>query len=163
MANVKFDVGMNADIMTPAEHWRNSQMALRNWELERLRGIKHMRLPSIQGIAVNNALSMGGGNTGAGPDAGFCWSIRRLVVTGLTGSTTPDQVNLYVNNPTGIPLWSFNGDFPNWFAKFGRLELTIYGGDELFLASVGTFNSTSQITLSGELIECPAEMLSKLA
>jgi len=57
-------------------------------------------------------------------------------------------------------LWQFNGN--NFGYTFGKLELLVMGGETLSLQSVGTFASTSLITLSGELTEVPSEMVYKL-
>ena len=50
----------------------------------------------------------------------------------------------------------------NFGYDFGKLRVTLMGGDELNFASVGTFAATGRIRVSGELLEVPAEMLYKL-
>ena len=163
MARVKLDFGAEVDFLTPAEFDSALKDRLATWETERLRGIKWMRLPEVlSGKAASSAISLGetSGQI-VGPRQGYVWSIRRLVVNGLTSGATPDVVNLYRSGTTGQPLWQFNGN--SFGATFGRLELTLNGGETLALASVGTFNSTSQVTLSGELLEAPAELVGKLA
>ena len=129
---------------------------------EAARGYKWMRLPVISGTIASSAITIG--NTKGqvcGPTSGYAWSIRRLVVTGLTTGTTPDIVNLYVNDAfSRAPLWQFNGN--NFGYTFGRSELVIMGGETLSLQNVGTIAATGTVTLSGELEEIPAEMLYKV-
>ena len=130
------------------------------------RGWKWMRLPAIlTGTPASSALNIGIA-TGIvlGPDQGYAWSLRRLVVLGLTTGATPDVVNLQLHGGTAVnqpPLWQFNGN--NFGYTFGRLEMVLRPGDRLNLVSVGTITSTSRIVLGGELEEAPAEMLYKLA
>ena len=129
-------------------------------EREAFRGIKWMRLPLLTGTAASSALSIGQASQ-VGPASGYVWSLRRLIVNGLTSGGTPDVVNLFSNSAgTSIPLWQFNGN--NFGYTFSKGEMTLRPGEILLLASVGTFAATGQITLSGELIEVPAEMLAKL-
>jgi len=133
------------------------------------RGIKWMRLPlTLQGKAVGGVLNLGQENPNTqegqvlGPEQGFCWSLRRLIVDGLTSGATPDVVNLFRSTSTGQPaLWQFNGN--NFGYTCGRLEMVLWPGNTLQLISVGTFAATGTVRLSGELIEIPAEQLAKLA
>jgi hypothetical protein len=129
-------------------------------ERQQARAFKSMRLPLLTGKAASSALSIGQALQ-VGPDSGYAWSLRRVIVNGLTTGVTPDVVNLYVNDTSSQPLWQFNGN--NFGYTFGKLELVINPGEVLLLASVGTFAATGLITLSGSMIELPAEMLWKLA
>jgi hypothetical protein len=160
MALVRFDVGQSADMLTPSEHSANLEHHRTSLWVERARGVKHMRMPGLQGTAVSSALLMGHGAQQVGPRDGFCWSVQRLVVNGLTTGATPDVVNFYFNNEEGVPAWQLNGN--QFGTSFGKLQLTMYGGDVLIVQSVGTFNATGTITVQGEVIEVPSEMLWKL-
>ena len=163
MALVQIQAGAKIEIPTRDEI-RDDTIAL--WsaqEREQARGFKQMRLPEVlQGFAASSAITLG--NTKGqflGPESGYVWALRRLIVSGMTSGTTPDVINLYVNDRfAGPPLWQFNGN--NFGYTFGKLEMIIRGGETLSLQSVGTFASTSLITLAGELTEVPAEMLYKL-
>ena len=75
-------------------------------------------------------------------------------------STTPDILNMYFNSVNTAPKWQFNGN--SFGYTFGRLEMTMLGGDSLKFASVGTFAASGRIRVSGELVEVPAEMAWKL-
>lgn len=123
------------------------------------RAWKHLRLPELYGTPASSAVTIAP-NPGIGPESGYAWSIRRLVIDGMTSGGTPDVINIYRNAVTGAPLWQFNGN--NFGYTFGRLELVLKDGDVLQAASVGTFAATGRIRISGELIEVPAEQLFKL-
>jgi hypothetical protein len=122
-------------------------------------GVKHFRMRPLVGTAVGGALTMGGPHHG--PMSGFVWSIRRIFITGLAAGAVPDVVNFYLNDTGTQPIWQMNGNNPG--QTFGRLELTMYGGDGLFVANSGTFNSTSQIVITGEAVEVPQQKIAKLA
>jgi hypothetical protein len=127
-----------------------------------LRGVKWMRLPVLSGTATNSAITLGD-KQGAplGPDQGYAWNIRRIVVDGLTSGATPDIINMYRNAVTGQPpLWQFNGN--NFGYTFSKGEMTLSPGDALKFASVGTFAATGLVRVTGEVVEVPAEMLAKI-
>lgn len=167
MAEFKLSAGATIDLLTKGEMDDSLAKAAQAAEYEKLRGIKWMRLPeTLTGKGASSKLSLGvdQGQPALGPRSGYAWVFKRLVVNGLTsgaGGATPDVVNLYHDGETGVPMWQFNGN--NFGYTFGKLEVTLMGGETLALASVGTFAATGQITLGGELIECPAELLAKLA
>lgn len=131
---------------------------------EAARGYKWMRLPTyLQGKPASSAITLGitKGQPPTGPEQGYAWVLRRLVVDGLASGATPDIVNLYLNDAfNGAPLWQFNGN--NFGYTFGRCEMVLNAGDTLALQNIGTINATGLIRLSGELEEIPAEMLYKL-
>lgn len=161
MAKVKFDIGAEIDPVTPHEHAQQIERMATNLWVERARGVKHMRLPGIQGTPAGSALLMGIGQQQTGPKDGFAWSLQRLVISGLTTGATPDVVNFYLNNQEGVPFWQLNGN--QFGVSFGKLQATMYAGDILIVESVGTFNATGTITVQGEIIEVPMELLWKLA
>ena len=163
MAIVQIAAGAKIDIPTRAEIREDLTGVWSAQEREAARGFKWMRLPEIlQGNAAKSAITLGATKGQIlGPEQGYVWALRRLIVSGMTSGGTPDVINLYRNDRfNGPPLWQFNGN--NFGYTFGKLELILMGGDTLSLQSVGTFASTSLIVLSGELTEVPAEMLYKL-
>jgi hypothetical protein len=127
------------------------------------RGVKWMRLPVMTGTPANSAVSIGDlTNLPTGPEQGYAWSVRRIVVDGMTSGATPDVINMYRNFATGQPpLWQFNGN--NFGYTFGPLEIVLLSGDAIKFVSVGTFAATGTIRVTGEVVEVPAEMLPKLA
>lgn len=128
----------------------------------RAEGIKYRRLPLIKGTAASGTLSMGGPDASqdCGPNEGFAWVITRLAISGLTSGVTPDVVNLYRGGAGNFPIWQFTGN--SSFATFTKLALVYLPSETLLLISAGAFAATGQITLSGELLQVPAEFLWKL-
>jgi len=130
---------------------------------EAYRGVKYMRLPVMSATPANSAVTIADKSSGViGPEQGYAWSLRRIVVDGMTTGATPDVINMYRNAATAQPpLWQFNGN--NFGYTWGPLEMVLQPGDSLKFTSVGTFAATGVIRVTGELIEVPAEMLAKLA
>lgn len=159
MARVKIASDAEFDTVTPAEHHDITAKLLYGLEREKLRGVKHMRLPQLQSTIAATAVTLGHDQK-CGPDSGFAWCIRRLVITGLAGGTTPDVVNVYINTVQGNPAWQLNGN--NFGYTFGKGELTLYGGDHLLIANSGALAATGTVTLSGEVTSVPQEMLAKI-
>lgn len=125
---------------------------------EVVRGIKYIRMPLLTGTASGGVLTIGQGNTITAPEQGYAWSFKRLAVSGLTTGTSPDIVNLYRGDNLINPVWQFNGN--NFAYTFGKLDMVLLAGENFVLN--GTITSTSQITLTGDAIEVPQEMLGKL-
>ena len=128
-------------------------------ELDRARGVKAIRLPLVIGTASGNALTMGGDSLAVpqGPDTGYFWSLRHLVIEGMTASSsTPDVMNVKRNNRT---IWQLNGN--SFCATFGRGEIILFTGETLQYVSVGTFASTAQIIAHGMAEQVPGEMIAK--
>jgi hypothetical protein len=130
---------------------------------ERVRGSKPIRLPVVRGVASGSALTLGGdtntaaGQTPVGPDLGLVWSIRHLVIEGLTAGTTPDVMNIVRNNRI---IWQLNGN--QFFATFGRGEILLHSGETLQYVSVGTFASTNTIIVHGLAQEEIAERVGEM-
>ena len=129
-------------------------------ERARLRGVKSFRLPLLMATGANPFL-LGGDVTPAGgmnatPDPGFVWSLRHLVIEGLTAGATPDVVNIS-RGPRIV--WQLNG---NQFAQtWGRGEMILNAGETLAYSSVGTFTATGKIIIHGMALSVPAEMIGK--
>jgi hypothetical protein len=121
-----------------------------------------MRLPeTLKGIVASSAISLGVSNGQVlGPEQGYAWTMRRLIVNGLAGGATPDVVNLYLNDRLSAVWWQFNGN--NFGYTFGRSELVMMPGDTVSMRNSGNLAATGVILLSGELEEVPAEMLYKV-
>jgi hypothetical protein len=165
MAKVRLQAGAEFDLLNKDELSSALSSQSDADQVARLHGIRHMRLPEVLvGTPSSSKISLDG-NTGPyplGPRSGYAWSITRLIVSGLTAGSTPDVVNLYKGAPgAGVPLWQFNGI--NFGYTFGKLDMVLYGGETLSLQNSGSIAATGQIGLGGELIECPAELIGKLA
>ena len=75
------------------EEVRRVQAATQAQVMEALRGEKYVRLPLVTGTASGSALTMGGEAASAqqAPAEGYVWSVRLIVIEGMTSSsTTPD-------------------------------------------------------------------------
>ena len=130
-------------------------------ERERLRGIKIIRIPVLRGTGAN-PFTMGGNNVLVPqmPDQGWTWSLRHLVIEGMTRGGTPDAIQIVRASDQRI-LWELNG---NQYAQtWSRGEIMLNAGEALFYQSVGTFNATGTITAHGAVWEAPAEQAAKLA
>jgi hypothetical protein len=159
MSAVKLHAGVELHNMSPDE-FRGIMREQQAWERSQLRGIKEgMRIPySLQAVAVGGVLSLGESQQFS-PNEGYVWSIRRLVVNGLTAGATPDVVNLYLNDAFNQAEWQFNGN--NFGYGWGRGELTMNSGHVLFIR--GTIAATGTISLAGQYDEYPAEMAGRMA
>lgn len=166
MAEFVIQGGARIDIPSRAEIKDTLAGELDARERQQAKGWKWMRLPEVlSAVVASNAVKAGiaSGQAQLGPEEGYAWSLRRLLVTGLATGATPDVVNLYRNDRfAGPPLWQFNGN--NFGYTFGRLELVLQPGDTLSFQNVGSIAAAAGtvILLSGELIEVPAQQLWKL-
>ena len=162
MARFRLAANAEIDVLTPAE----LDDTLRRRDADRdaqalLRAEKKMRLPLVTGKASRSALLMGG-DTGpqlVTPAEGYVWSVRHLVIEGLTASASaPDVVNI-MRGPRII--WQLNG---NQFAQtWGHGEIFWYAGETLTYQSVGTFNSTATIIAHGMVDQVPSQLQGRIA
>ena len=129
-------------------------------EIDAVKGIKYIRLPTLRGTPVNGTVALGTTGEFRGPHAGYLWSIRRLSVSGLGTGTSPDILNIY-RTGTGVPpFWQLNGN--NWGYSFGPAEMILLPGENLVAASLGSMVSTTQVILAGDAVELPQEMFGKM-
>jgi hypothetical protein len=152
--------GDSYDLATPEETRAIIDAALR----EHARGVKFMQLPTyLQGKPSASAITLGvtKGQSPVGPEQGYVWGITRLVVSGLTASSSsPDIVNIYLNDNFGGPVWwQFNG---NTFGYNYSPPLILQPSSTLSLQNSGTIAATGLITVSGELWQVPAEQAWRL-
>lgn len=156
----KFTLKANAelDLLTKQE----LDESLKDWDAQqvaRLRGTKPVRLALVSGKALGGVLALGGdaGEQLVAPESGYVWSIRHLVIEGLTPGATPDVVNI-LRGPRII--WQLNG---NQFAQtWGRGEILLHAGETLSYASVGAFAAAGTITVHGLAQEDPAQLIGKI-
>lgn len=187
MPKVKLDVGATVDFLNADEldeALARDRAAGEAAEYEKLRGIKYIRAPRIQGTVYNGTIGNPGGTTlpagtlyatlGGppwGPLQGYSWSVRRIAVGGLANvnGTNPDVVGIYRNANTSPPMAQVTANSP--VITFPTLGLVVHGGDSLLLGHIpnqvssntsGTLAAT-YIAADFDVIEVPTEMLGKLA
>jgi hypothetical protein len=162
MPKVKIELGATLDTVGGDElrDILNGQRAIEEERAQaRARGIAVLRLPQLQGFASAGILQLGqGSSAGVGPRDGFIWLIKRIFVNGLA---TGDVVNIYADSFMSQPLWQFTFATPQ--ATYGKFSMFLREGQTLYAQNIGTFTSTAQITISGDLLEIPTIMLGKLA
>ena len=161
MAKVKLDMGVTLETTSPEEFdsiLRRTQIDAEEREIARARAISWIRLPVLQGTATAGTLRLGSGQQITGPRDGFLWQIRRLCVQGLA---TGDVIGIYWDDFGKPPEWTLTAAVPQ--ATFGKYQLTMREGTTMLAANIGTFTSTAQINIVGEVIELPTVMLGKLA
>ena len=150
-ANAELDLLTRDEVKGLLDDWDKQQIA-------RLRAISTYRLPVLNGKAAAGVLSIGGDAAQVihAPESGYAWSVRHLVIEGLTTGATPDVVNILRNNRI---IWQLNG---NQFAQtWGRGEITLKGGESLQYLSVGSFAATGSILVHGLAEQVPEEMIGK--
>ena len=186
MPKVKLDVGATVDFLNKdelddalSEYQKKAQAV----EYEKLRGIKYIRAPRIQGTVYNGTINGAGSGpvTGTllatlggppwGPLQGYSWSVRRVAVGGLANvnGTNPDVVGLYRNTNTAPPMDQITSNKPT--VTYPTLGFVLHGGDSILLGHIpNQINSNTYGTLAAtyiqadfDIIEVPTEMLGKLA
>lgn len=156
------DIGAEVDFVTQGELDESLKRAHQTFMSAQVQGRKYMRF-RMRATVASTAITLGGDGDqpGPGPDQGYAWAIRRLFVKGLTAGSTPDELWFYRNNASSDPVWQISGADPG--DKFGRLEIVLLGGEKLAAANNGALAATGQITVNGEAVEVPQEMLGVLS
>lgn len=121
-------------------------------QYERLKGRDTVRFISPTVIPASSAVLVPNPSASIpgyplGPEQGFVWSVRLLVVEGLTASSsTPDIVNVK-RHGSGRIVWQLNG---NQFSQtFGRGEMILYPGESLYLVNLGSISATGGVMFHG--------------
>ena len=170
MAKVRIDVGAEIDTLTKGE----LDDSLRQYRQQgdaaaqgAVRGIKYFRLPRLYATPASGTVVLGEAWAGQsytdqflGPNEGYVWAIRRLACNGLNTGQSPDLLNIYRNGWHSDPVWQLNGN--NFCYTFGNPDMILLAGERLIARSVGSMVSTAQITVTGDAIEVPSEMIGKL-
>ena len=155
MAEVELRVGAKLNLLNQSE--LDESLARYMEAPSSLRAVDGIRLPLLTKVGAN-PFTMGG-DTGTliqGPDQGYVWSLRHLVIEGMATGATPDVMNVLSRNRI---IWQLNG---NQFAQtFGRGEIILRSGETLAYASVGTFVSTAAIVAHGLAEQVPQEFEGK--
>lgn len=158
------ELGSRINTLNEAELNKALDMHTQNWFRQFARGFKLLRFGPFTTPIAGSAFSFDGSGAGqnisTGPKEGYVWSIRRLVATGLGTGATPDIINFYRNNPSGIPVWQLNGN--SFGVTFGKGEMILMPGENLSFTNSGTITATGNVTVSGDVVEVAAEQIYKL-
>ena len=163
MAKVKLDIGATIDTLSKSElddslaKYRQQADA---YSQGAMRGFKYIRMGRLYATPTTGTVVIGTGYPNMAPDSGYVWSVRRLSATGLGTGNAPDILNIYRNETNTDPVWQLTGT--TWCSTFGKAEFLLLSGEFLMAKSLGSMISTSQITLSADVVEVPAEMIGKL-
>jgi len=155
MAEVELKVGARLDLLNQREL---DQSLGKYMARSPYQAVSLVRMPLLIATGAN-PLTMGGdsGTVLHTPDQGYGWTVRHLVIEGMTTGATPDVMNILRN---GRIIWQLNG---NQFAQtWGRGEIILMPGETLQYQSVGTFNATGRIIIHGASWQVPTELLAEL-
>jgi hypothetical protein len=178
MAKLRFDVGAEADILSPDEHKKHLMSLVVAEVYERARGVKPIRFTAQGTVASTAVVIPGGAVTGEqyygsvpaiGPGDGYVWAIQRIAVYPLGG--TADVIGIFRQAATAgggsaftIQPQSYLGQLtttvPFWHP--GSHGLLLLPDEQITLANIGALTTTGQLTVNGEAIEVPSEMVYKL-
>lgn len=167
MARVRLDFGAEVDLLSGAEHAKHLGALPAAIERQKAQGLKHIRIPILTGTSSgtggitlgSTGTAPGAGQPGsptiAGPEQGYAWKVTRVSVFGLSGT---DSLPLYWGEPAPQRfVHNFTVASPDWTTSRGLL---LKPGDFLCLSGTITINET--ITVNGEVVEAPAELIYKL-
>lgn len=157
----KLDFGAEIDLLTKDE----LAGALDSYGDRRLAeyalGLKHFDLPVLLGtVPASGDLTLGStgdpDQTYCGPRQGFCWRVARVSVSGISSTQT---VNLYKGDVGASRFVSvLSATSPAFLTSHGLL---LKPGGHIVIDGSG-LTVGEQITVSGEAIEAPAELIYKL-
>jgi hypothetical protein len=167
MPKYEFKLGAYMDLLDKNELERALEK-----QTERLladaRGVKHFYF-SAQGLISGGSVQIPGPVAGVteaqlqqptlGPMDGYIWAIQRITIDGLTSAT--DVITFYRSNVSANNHLYSVTMAPNESRHPGGHGSILRGGDTL-VAVGSSLTTTGTLTLTGEAIEVPAEMIAKL-
>jgi hypothetical protein len=162
VAEFEIKAGAKIDILNKGELDHSLKEAEAR-EVAALRGLKPLRF-MLTGAVASSACTIGDPSTAStggvisGPEQGYVWVVRHLVIEGLTASATaPDVMNIYRNARI---VWQLNG---NVFCQtWGKGEILLNPGEVLYFKNSGSLAATGQITCHGTVWNVPAELIGKV-
>ena len=130
-----------------------------SWFQEFARGVKPIRLLGV-GTVTAGAVTVGAGAGPGfdGPEQGCTWAIRRRSVA---ARGTGDTLKIYRN---GQDVSNFIGTITaaNPRVGFGSTEFLLLPTDQIVITGTGLTTTATQLVVTGEGIEVPSFMVSKL-
>ena len=180
MAKTRLDIGNVVDFLTKHELDDSLTAHADRIAQAEVRGIKYFRMPPVTGTVFSGTIGGFSGSSGVpgiqsqfvSPESGYAWSVTRISVSGLfnaNSGTTQDIVGIYRNSTNNPPVAQLSANSP--MIMFNKLGCVMRAGDFLVMSQIknqagntnGTLAATGNLTLAGEAIEVPEEMLGKLA
>ena len=156
MAEFVMSAGKKFETLTKAE----LDASLRAWMVEAVKGMRPIRFDA-QGTGTAAAVTLGGATTltggRLGPEPGYVWAVQRLAVR-VEG--VPGAYSVYVNQLDAAHLVRDVNAAANGYARFGRDELLLGGGDTLVVQG-STAGESGLVTVSGAAVEMPVGLLWK--
>lgn len=155
----KFNAGADLDVVSGSE-LRQAMSGLQDWMVSVAKGLRPV---DIEGsavadgtglIQVGGALTLSGGRLG--PEAGFWWAVTRLAVR---IDNVPAAFSLYLNHPGSNAVIRDVDATAGGYLPFGAHELLVGNSDTLYLRGSGSTPGTSRMTVTGQAIEIPQQLL----
>lgn len=164
----KLDFGADIELLTRDELGGELRAAEHRWDLlwrTRLAGLRHMPIPVARGTSDGSGdITLGQTSDPdqpyLGPREGYAWRVVRVSVAILGAN---DQIALYrgdVGKARFVDL--LTGTSPAFTASHA---VVLHPGDHLVVSTsqiAGSVTANTEVVVSGEVVEAPAEMIGKL-
>lgn len=165
MAKAKLELGVELDLLSAPEFRQGLDHLHNGLMREMARGLKPIRLAPIQLTTAasqipGGVISVGGDTPNAqqfGPKEGYIWAVRRI---SFFGTVAADSISIWRGDPANRGNFVQNLTGVVGIATFPKGALTLHPGETL--AFSGTGLTSTEISISCEAIEAPAEMVYKL-
>lgn len=135
--------------------------ALQQWMVDAVKGIRPVTISGQGNADSTGSISLGAQTlTGGalGPNQGYWWAVQRLAVR---VDSVPAAYALYRNAARSHDLIKDVPGEANGYAAFGPWELMLNGGDSLVIRTQSTTPTTGLITVAGQAVEIPNQLLWK--
>lgn len=158
----KITAGAEIDVLTKPE----LDSVLRSWGEEFVRGRRYRKLSASGTVTAAGTVSIGGEDaSGAmGPDAGFVWSVKRLIVSGFANG---NLLTLWINeaSPSTLIESGITGTTVDptraQALRWGSNQLVMEAGERLLITGTG-LSAGAIITVTGQTLEAPAAYVALL-
>lgn len=155
MAIVEMKPGAKFDFLDHGQLTSALSNHTASWFREMARGLKHMQLPVQLGTVGDTAVAIpAAGGEAVGPRPGFVWAVQRIGVQGLVSTGGVNDVLGIYRNSVDPMNYVAQVDASSPFVLFGDKGFILKEGDRLVFANIGALETTSQIVVTGEFIEC---------
>lgn len=151
----KLQAGAELDILSAPE----VRQILGSWFTEVTRGIKFRQFSGRAALA-GGVWTIGGNATDnrqdvLGPEPGLLWAVTRIAVSGNGFVPGTDAFSVYIDEVTPSKL------IESGLTRGARWDVPIVqlnGGERLTLSGVGTGVNGTDVVVSGQAVEVPAQL-----